>query len=421
MYERIKQGIISRVERGRQGAERGLLTALRHAPFDSTRFGPPRGFTPSASEWVARHASHGGALHVLETDAAFSRTPPKTIDGSFPWQFEQFYEGVQGRAMPGTVLSVPRGRVFGTGTIIDDDDCMIGDVSREMIRGNDQSRHTVFSRMQLPPVKELSGTVGVTAVVGADVYWHWMVDLLPRLHLLRRHERDVGPVDRIVISPVKARFQSEMLDALGVDRSRLLETHRDAFHIRADRVLAPSITQQVPARWVCDFLHNELGPKLGASNAETSELLYVSRNDARNRRLLNEDQMMAKLSPLGFRMVTMTGRTVADQAAFFRNARVVITPHGSGLTNMVFSNPGTVVIELFQPAYVNTCYWAIADFLGIDYYALIGGGKPVPTPPAGVDHRQWFFQHMVPDAEYGDDIMIDIDHLLELLRRSGVH
>ena len=214
-----------------------------------------------------------------------------------------------------------------------------------------------------------------------------------------------------------------MLAALGFDRSTFMETNRDTFHIRADRVIAPCITPQVPARWMCDFLHQELGPRLGESTVDTPELLYVSRNDARNRRLLNEDAVMSRLEPLGFRKVTMTGLRVADQAALFRNARVIITPHGSGLTNMVFSNPVTVVIELFQPAYLNSCYWAIADFLQIDYYALIGLGKTVPPPPAGVDYRNWFLSNMKPDAQYGDDVMVDMDALMALmalLARAGV-
>jgi capsular polysaccharide biosynthesis protein len=398
----------------------GMLQVLRIVPLDSTLIGPPRGFEPSAVAWAAKHGPAEGVLHTLEADADFRRTPPKTVDGRCPWQFERFYEGVNGRAIPGTVLEISHGRVFGTGTVIDAADVMIGDVSREMIKGNDQSQHSIFQRASLAPVRKVSGSVGVLAVVEAEVYWHWMIDLLPRLHLLQRYEREVGPVHHFVICPIRNGFQHETLDALGVDRNKLIEADRDQFHIRADTLLAPGITPQVPARWVCDFLHQELGSKLGPGTIDSAERLYVSRNDARNRRLLNEDAVMAELAPRGFQKVTLTGLSVTDQAKLFRDARVIITPHGSGLTNMVFANPGTVVIELFQPAYVNSCYWAIADFLGIDYYALIGKGKPVPPPPHGVDHRPWFFEHRKPDQVYGDDIEVEIEDLLALLRLAGV-
>ncbi len=420
MYTRIKEGIRSRVHRGLGVIEQGALTALRHAPLDSSRFGPPRGFVQTAEIWATADGYTDRKLHVLKPDQDFRRTLPKTIDDSVPWQFKRSYGGVEGRALPGTVLEVPNGRVHGTGTIIDAHDQMIGDVSREMILFNDQTKHSIFKRMMLPPVTDVSGTVGVSAVVGSGVYWHWMVDLLPRLYLLNCYERDIAPVDRIVISPIRSKFQEETLAALQIDRSTLMETHHDQFHIRADRVLAPCITPQVPARWMCDFLHDELGSRLGDSTIDTPELLYVSRNDAGSRRLLNEEAVMARLEPLGFRKVTMTGLRVADQAALFRNARVIITPHGSGLTNMVFSNPGTVVIELFQPAYVNICYWAIADFLQIDYYALIGKGNPVPPPPPGVDNRLWFSTNNKPDNEFGNDVMVDIDSLVQLVERAGM-
>ena len=420
MYTRIKESIRSRVHRGLDVIEKGALAAMRHAPLDSSRFGPPRGFVRTAENWTTVNKNSGGKLHVLKPDQDFRRTLPKILDDSVPWQFERSYGGVEGRALPGTILEVPDGRVCGTGTIIDAHDQMIGDVSRELILLNDQSQHSIFKRMMLPPVTDVPGTVGVSAVVGADVYWHWMVDLLPRLHLLDCYARDIASVDRIVISPIRNNFQIETLAALGIDRSTLIETNQDQFHIRADRVLAPCITPQVPARWMCNFLHEELGSRLGGSTINTPERLYVSRNDARSRRLLNEDAVMARLEPLGFRKVTMTGLRVADQAALFRNASVIITPHGSGLTNMVFSNPGTVVIELFQPAYTNSCYWAIADFLKIDYYAFIGLGKPVPPPPPGVDSRLWSYANSKPDDEYGDDLMVDIDRLMQLVQRAVV-
>jgi capsular polysaccharide biosynthesis protein len=64
--------------------------------------------------------------------------------------------------------------------------------------------------------------------------------------------------------------------------------------------------------------------------------------------------------------------SVAEQAACLAAAKVVVAPHGAGLTNLVFCTPGTKVIEIFSPAYVPYCYWMISNLCGLEHYYLIG-------------------------------------------------
>jgi len=50
---------------------------------------------------------------------------------------------------------------------------------------------------------------------------------------------------------------------------------------------------------------------------------------------------------------------------------VIAGPHGAGLTGMIAARAATV-IEVFDPRYVNTCYYALADSLGHHYAYLAG-------------------------------------------------
>jgi hypothetical protein len=57
----------------------------------------------------------------------------------------------------------------------------------------------------------------------------------------------------------------------------------------------------------------------------------------------------------------------------FHRAVVVIAPHGAGLTNMLFSQPGTLIIEAVcqdNDKKFNLCYQRMASVLGMRYYAL---------------------------------------------------
>jgi len=96
--------------------------------------------------------------------------------------------------------------------------------------------------------------------------------------------------------------------------------------------------------------------------------------------------------------------TVAQQAMTFQSARVVIAPHGAGLTNLVFCRPKTIVIEIFSPAYINCCYWVISNWIGARYYFILGSGKRSSEDLFAL----------------GEDIIVDVDALEAILRLAGL-
>ena len=54
--------------------------------------------------------------------------------------------------------------------------------------------------------------------------------------------------------------------------------------------------------------------------------------------LARADEAWAHARQLGF---------LAEQIEAFRNARIVLSPHGAGLTNILFCRPNTTLIEIF--------------------------------------------------------------------------
>jgi capsular polysaccharide biosynthesis protein len=92
-------------------------------------------------------------------------------------------------------------------------------------------------------------------------------------------------------------------------------------------------------------------------------LIYIARADAFKRRLVNEHEVVEALSPLGFRWVVLDGMALRDQVALFSRARCVVAPHGAGLANLVFSPPGTRVVEILSTniASMNEIRWLAAQ------------------------------------------------------------
>jgi capsular polysaccharide biosynthesis protein len=100
-------------------------------------------------------------------------------------------------------------------------------------------------------------------------------------------------------------------------------------------------------------------------------------------------QVIKYLEKFGFRSVKLETMSVAEQAACLAAAKVVVAPHGGGLTNLVFCSPGTKVIEIFSPLYVPHCYWMISNLCGLEHYYLIGDlvDDGTPTKPLHKDMR----------------------------------
>lgn len=213
--------------------------------------------------------------------------------------------------------------------------------------------------------KRIGGVSATITGAYTQSYFHWMFDLLPRLDVLRRSGLSF---DRLIV-PDTLGFQRETLDAAGVDATQRM-SHTDGGYLRLDHLLFPSMPgtpgQAPPA--VCRYLRSLFPAEIAAQ--PQSHRLFLSRADTNRRKLANEEELLATLTPFGFESVTMGGRSVAEQARLFAQAEVIIAPHGGALTNLVFCQPGAKVVELFPPGYTPVCFWTITTAIGLDYRPL---------------------------------------------------
>ncbi|TKX52297.1 glycosyltransferase family 61 protein, partial [Halorubrum sp. SS7] len=86
--------------------------------------------------------------------------------------------------------------------------------------------------------------------------------------------------------------------------------------------------------------------------------VYISRDDADERRVVNETQVVRLLEDYGFSRVILSNLSLAEQIVLFYQADVVIGPHGAGLLNAVYSED-VQVIEIFGD-YRNACYYTMS-------------------------------------------------------------
>jgi capsular polysaccharide biosynthesis protein len=106
--------------------------------------------------------------------------------------------------------------------------------------------------------------------------------------------------------------------------------------------------------------------------AVTTDKIYISRTDASLRRLANEQELCGYLRGLGFEIIVMSEHSWEEQIAIVSRARVVVGPHGMGLTHLAFNNGRPKVIEIFNPEVGSEAYALLCKSRGDDYHRVIG-------------------------------------------------
>ena len=283
---------------------------------------------------------------------------------------------------------MPRGRVAAFfGTVITPDDGLLAEASFGFVA--DPVDHPVRRRLRLGPVTRLDGSAATVASGHAEAYFHWLFDVLPRIEVLRLAAWDPGQWDHLVVNGAGAPYELATLERFGVPAGAVRRLAADT-QVVADRLIAPSMTGtsgNVPV-WACRLLRERLLPAEPPPGPPLR--LYVSRGDALQRQLVDEDRLVTRLESAGFTCVTLSERPIDEQIDLFARADVVVAPHGGGLTNLVWCRPGTAVVELYAHDYVNPVFWGLSEATGLRHHHVVGE-PATPTVRRGlgamvVDH-----------------------------------
>ncbi|GHB21823.1 hypothetical protein GCM10007094_07410 [Pseudovibrio japonicus] len=106
--------------------------------------------------------------------------------------------------------------------------------------------------------------------------------------------------------------------------------------------------------------------------SEPTLKLYIARDDAKTRKILNEKFLKDQLEARGFHSIIPGTLGHEDQVQLFNEAKIIVGTHGAGLTNLLFSQAGGKVIEIFPADYIQSAYAWIAHLRGLSYAPVIG-------------------------------------------------
>ncbi len=271
------------------------------------------------------------------------------------------------KSSPAFVFEIPNINFWAHygGAVVTADNALLADFSPEVWGA---TRHPIFSRWRLPASQVLNGRIGIAVTPEATGnYYHWMLDALPRLLLLRHATGNFANYDAILLSGSRAPYETESLAAVKIPESKVRYVDsRDRFQIAS--ALMPSMDHNAKtiAPWKIAALRELVPDTLPAERRR----FYVSRKRAPVRRVANEDEIAPLLRANGFEIIEPEDHSWLQQASIFAEAQIIIAPHGAALANAVFCPRGAHICEISTRAGYRDWYLHLAAAAGLNYRCL---------------------------------------------------
>jgi hypothetical protein len=179
------------------------------------------------------------------------------------------------------IAELPHGRVLSPhNAVITADDDLLVEVS--LYFGTRRAtEHPIFLHPFPGLPLEVGGRLGLLAMQGDSNYYHFMIDVLPRLGVLEQCP-DIAPPD-LFYAPKATGFQRELLEMMGVDLDRAIDSS-ETRHVVAETLVVPSPPAMtiINPPWAIEYLRRKLLPpnikRIGG------RAIYVTRGASMNNR-----------------------------------------------------------------------------------------------------------------------------------------
>lgn len=175
---------------------------------------------------------------------------------------------------------------------------------------------------------------------------HFLVEQMPRLLACMPHLTN-DDACRLLLAPERSKWQRPLLGHLGVESTRFIEGSKGT--ILCDRLYyAPMLCADRKQPLARPDLYVAFKERVEASLPKPRSrtgVVFISRRDAPDRQLHNEEAVVAQLRRRwpDLTTVCLTGMPLENQIEIFRTARVVIGPHGQGFHHALFCSNGLVI------------------------------------------------------------------------------
>lgn len=321
------------------------------------------------------------------------------------------------------IAKIPQGQVCSVHGWIKVDNNIVSDFILHHYSA--QQQQYMLSKTPFNNIKKIKGRVAVISMFLDITYGHWIYNVLSRLALL---ESQGIEYDWLYVG-YDYKFMRETLTLWGIDPAKIITPFGDTSYIEADELIIPSqigvrhpqsheyklnwipldlyckkwnvdpatisLQGNTPTKndtlppvdvsiddyflpwaplcgcylseWFSIYLQNKFLPKINTAAFSFSDKVFISRSGYR--KMINEDEIFALFQAQGFCKYSLENLSIVEQIALFNNAKTIVATNGSSLSNLIFSQPNTTVIEIFLARSDSTFYY-FSDVLKLNHFCI---------------------------------------------------
>jgi len=198
-------------------------------------------------------------------------------------------------------------------------------------------------------------------------YFHWIAEEIPKIKAVEYYKEKYQSRIKLIIPQNPPAYLTKTLNYLGYTSGDWIEwTYNKALVRNLIVPTFPELSKET-LRWLNNritdqVIHNKTANK-------KNYRIFISREDADNRRIINENEVTQAIGKYGFKAYKLGKLSFEEQVDLFYHAEAVIATHGAGLVNLVWGQH-IKVIEIFG-SFIQLPYARICKNLNFPYEQLL--------------------------------------------------
>lgn len=202
---------------------------------------------------------------------------------------------------------------------------------------------------------------------------HTLIHNIPRCYLLNQSEYEYSSINEI-----KLLCSERLTDVENFFIPKLIPSNVRITPVPYGRLyyieklifcsfLCPPLAGYLPSQYLERFRAEFLPRRSSRKNRR----IFISREKAHVRHILNEEELFGRLSRFGFEKYFPEDMPVSEQIELFYDAQIVVGTHGAALSNIIFSDKITV-LELNPTNALTPFFYYLSKSLGHSHYFWFG-------------------------------------------------
>jgi capsular polysaccharide biosynthesis protein len=219
-------------------------------------------------------------------------------------------------------------------------------------------------------IEKLKGTVAYLSHPSPRHYGRWVSETLP---LLAIYEQYIGldQIDYFYIGDLSRvpDFISEYFEYLGISPHKIIANPCKGS--RTLRAFSSQASSHYYNRVAYTYSRQVVTAQLDLNdNCCYHPRVYIARGKVAHRKVKNQEAVYEVLRPYDFELRVLDNLKVREQAQIFYHADVLIAPHGSAITNLIYGKQGNKVLEILPNDCPNAQYFSLAAYAQMQYFAM---------------------------------------------------